>query len=228
MDEPRQFRRRILYLLIGSILFGAVLGLVIVLRGEWSWFEVRVMITAATIAAASIGALACDMARTPRGRNLLPKAGLGLSIAAAALVLGGVWPEVRSDVYWKATACLGVAAVAVVHMCVLSIARLARRFAWVYIVACQVICGLAAIICAMIIGEIDAEPMFQLVAALSIADAAFTLAIPVLHRLSKLDDQGATLPTPLELRNAAAIDAEIAQLQQRIQQLQQLRAEIAG
>ena len=66
MDEPRQFRRRILYLLIGSILFGAVLGLVIVLRGEWSWFEVRVMITAATIAAASIGALACDMAHAAR------------------------------------------------------------------------------------------------------------------------------------------------------------------
>jgi hypothetical protein len=98
----------------------------------------------------------------------------------------------------------------------------------VYIVACQVICGLAAIICAMIVGEIDAESMFQLVAALSIADAALTLAIPVLHRLSKLDGQGATLPTPRELRNAAAIDAEIAQLQQRILHLQKLRAEIAG
>ena len=70
--------------------------------------------------------------------------------------------------------------------------------------------------------------MFQFVATVSIVDAALTLVIPLLHRISKTDTNRTAMMMPLGERNVAAIDQEIVLLQKRITDLEKLRSEIAG
>jgi hypothetical protein len=139
-----------------------------------------------------------------------------------------MWGDVESEWCWKTTVSVSIFAVATVHVCLLSIARLAARFRWVYPIACQVIYGLGTLLCVMVIGEIDDDPMFRFVAVVSIVDAALTLVIPLLHRISKTDNDGGEIITPLDERNVAAIDEEITTLKTRITALEQLRSEISG
>ena len=72
-------------------MFGAVLGIIIVLRDNWDWFEIRVILTTITVAVASLCGLACDLSRTPKGSNLLPYAGLCMTLIAAAMIIAGMW-----------------------------------------------------------------------------------------------------------------------------------------
>lgn len=209
--------------LIGSVVLGAVLGIVFILQDTWGWFEVQVMLTTVIVAVTSLCGLACDLSRTPRGRNLLPKSGLALAIVAAALMLVGIWAEVDSEIFWKSTLCISILGAATVHVCLLSIAKLADRFQWVHFVGSQVIFGFALLLCAVILAEIDSQNVWRLIAATSIVIGAFSLAIPLLHRISRLDRRGEDLSTPIEQRNLAAIDDEIARLQKRIAELQRVR-----
>ena len=208
---------------------GAILGIFLVLLNKWGWFEIRIILTTAVIAGASVAGLACDLARTPRGKNLLVNLGLGLTMFGSVLLLYGIWIETHSETYWQTTISVIIFAVATVHVCLLSIARLAAKFRWVYLVACQVIFGLASLLCIMIFGEIDNERLIQFVGVLAIIDAALTMIIPLLHRISKADTTVQTeLLSPLNERNIAAIDHELAQLHSRVAELEKLRTEITG
>ncbi len=227
MHDRHKLQRPLLYLLVGSVVLGAVLGIIIVLRNTWGWFEVRVILTTITVAIGSLCGLAGDLSRTPRGANLLPRSGLMLTFLAAGLILVGMWSDLESEEFWKTTACVSIFAVATVHVCLLSIARLAGRFRWVFFIASQVVYGLAALLSAMIIWEIDNDRMFRLVATVSIIDAALTLVIPLLHRISKTDANRKVMTTPLDERNVAAIDEEIALLKKRIVELEKLRSSLA-
>jgi hypothetical protein len=123
---------------------------------------------------------------------------------------------------------VSIFAVATVHVCLLSIARLSGRFGWVFFVACQVIYGLAVLLSITIIWEIDEDGMFRFLAAITIVDAALTLVIPLLHRISRSDDTRGSTMTALDERNVETIDQEITLLRKRIAALERLRSEIAG
>jgi hypothetical protein len=229
-DDAPQLRKGLFYALIGSIVFGAGLGLVFVLRDEWSWFEVRVMITAATFASARVAGLACDAARSARRANVLAWVGLGLTVLAAVMVLAGVWGSIDAEAFWKTTACVCFFALAAVQTCLLAIARLSRRFAWVFFFAAMVAFALATVWSLLIIYEGPASmgELPRLAAALSIIDAAVVLIVPVLHRLSRLEEPGEDLVSPLGERSLAAIDAELNRLRRRIRHLENLRADVTG
>ncbi|GAA4453999.1 hypothetical protein [Novipirellula rosea] len=224
MSHPSKLKKPLLYGLIGSVLFGAVLGIFFVLRNTWSWFELQVVMTTVVIAAASLCGLACDMTRTPHGRNLLPSAGLILTGIAAALLLFGIWTTNDSEMYWKTTTCLSILSVTTVHVCLLSIAKLASRFRWVYFIGSQIIFGYSLVLCGVILGEIDSSAVWRLIAAMSIVVAAVSLVIPILHRISKLDRKGTAVLGPIDQRNIASIDEEIERLKNRIAELELLKS----
>ena len=226
MSERSNLKRLLLYLLIGSVVVGAVLGIIIVLRDEWGWFETRVVLTSLVIASASLCGLAADLSRTPRGMNLLPKAGLLLTLLSSGLILIGIWSEVTEVEFWKTVFCLSAFAIATVHVCLLSIAHLASRFRWVFYIAVQVIYGLAALLSVLVIWEIGEPGIYRIAAAVAIVDAALTLVIPLLHRISRSDRKDGEFGTPIEQRNLAAIDDEITRLQKRIVELKRLRSEL--
>ena len=96
MPTSHSLRRPLLFALIGSVIFAALLGIVLVLQAKWGWFEVRVILTTITIATASVCGLACDLSRTPRGTNSLPITGLVLTAIAAGMILLGMWLDAHS------------------------------------------------------------------------------------------------------------------------------------
>ena len=228
MTRGRKLNKPLLYALIGSVVFGAALGIFFVLGGTWNWFEVRVILTTLTIAAASLCGLACELSKTPLGLNLLPKFGLVVTGLAAVMLLIGIWADINGDMYWKLTTCTCIFSVATVHVSLLSIAKLGRSFQWVYTVACQIIFGLAALLVIIILAEIESDTAWRLVAALSIVVAAITLVIPILHRIGKMEAPPGEFLLPIDQRNVAAIDSEIEQLGRRMEDLKRLRAQISG
>jgi hypothetical protein len=218
-------KRILLYSLVGSVAIGAVLAILFVLLNTWGWFEIRVILTTILVAAASLCVMACELARTPKGRNLLPYAGFGLTVLASVMMLIGMWSDIRDDAYWKLAGSLCTFAIATVHVCLISVAPLSRKFKWVYYIAFQITYGLAIILSLVIFESFRPEEgITRAIIALAIVDTALTLVIPILSRISRTDQPDELLESPLELRNAAAIDQEISLLRNRIAELEKLRA----
>jgi hypothetical protein len=228
MAEHSSLKKPLLYALVVSVILGAILGIVLILRNTWGWFEVRIILTTAIVAGASLCGLACDLSKTPFGSNLLPKSGLVLTAIAAALLLLGIWSDIDSEAYWKSVISVSIFAVATVHVCLLSIAKLIGRFQWVYFIGCQIIYGLATLLTILILWEVNSDAMWRFVAALAIVVAALTLVIPILHRIGKMEGKRDELLMPVDARNVASIDEEIARLGDRITQLERLRIKIVG
>ena len=228
MSDDLSLKKPLLYALIISVILGAILGIVLILRNTWGWFEVRVMLTTVIVAIASLCGLACDLSKLPLGVNLLPRAGMILTALSAAMLLLGMWSDITSEAFWKSAITLCTFAVATVHVCLLSIARLARRFRWVSFIGSQLVYGLAIMLTIVIVGELESEGLWRFIAALSIVVAAITLVIPILHRISRMEGRDEDLLMPNDQRNVKSIDEEIARLREQIEKLQKIKAEIIG
>ncbi len=226
MTSSSRFKQPLLYALIISILVGAILGIVLILRNTWGWFEVRVMLTTLVIAVGSLAGLACELSRRPVGGNLAAICGLSLTALSSLLWLFCIWGEPNDEWFWKSVATVSILALANVHVCLLSNARLASRFRWVYLVTVQLIFGLAFLFLVMLWGQHDSPALWRIVATLSILVAALTLIIPILHRIGRHDGVRTEQLTPPEEQNVAKIDAEIKKLETQLTQLRMLRMKL--
>lgn len=227
MIKKTKLNQPLLYGLIGSVILGALLGILSILLNTWSWLEIHVLLTTVILASASLCGLACDLAKSPLGRNRLSTAGKIAIGLATFLLLIGLWVEIESDFFWNTSLCVSFLAIAIVHVCLLSIAKLPRRFQWVYFIGSQLTIGLALFLSMIVIFEIESDGIWRLLAVVSILVAAISLIIPILHRIGKLKPHGEELLTPMEARDAASIDQEIARLQTRIANLQRLKETIS-
>ena len=105
-------------------------------------------------------------------------------------------------------------------------ANLAGSYRWAYLVAYQLILGLAALLTAGIVFELfnNNEAYWRFTGVISILVAAITLMIPVFHRMSRdtiAVQQAATDPL-------FAVDEEIASLKKRLLQLESKRIALLG
>jgi len=176
-----------LWFLIVSVAISAVLGIIVILTGNFGRLEVRIIFTTLTISAASIGALACGAASEAGRYKALATVGIGLAILAAVLLILGIWFEPDGDQYWKFTASTSVVAAATAHACLLSLAKLARRFAWSRAFAFVMIYLLATFIILSIYFEPTSDFGLRLIGTTSIIVAAITIITPIFHRLSRDD-----------------------------------------
>jgi hypothetical protein len=220
MNDAQGFpvKKAFLYVLVGSVGVSAFLGILAILSGRWGWFEVRILLTTVTIAVSSICGLACGAYLATKRGQALPLAGIALTFLAAGLIITGMWIEASSLEYWKLAATAAVFSVACAHLALLSMARLAEWFRWSLVAAYAAILGVAALISLMILGESHGSGMFQLLGVAAIIDAAISILIPILHRLSKAEvtvEEGITADAMHW--NA---DAEIAKLRERIAELE--------
>jgi peptidoglycan/LPS O-acetylase OafA/YrhL len=185
-----------LWFLIVSVALSAALGILALLTGNFGDFEMRIILTTLTISAASIGALASGALWEGRGQKELPLLGIVLSVLAALLIISGIWVEPHSERYWKFTASTGVLAAATTHACLLSLAKLAPRFAWARLVTLTAVYALAVLVVITIYFEPTGDLGFRLIGTVSIVVAALTIMTPIFHRLSRDDfsDAGSKAP----------------------------------
>jgi len=179
-----------LWFLIVSVAVSAALGIVAILTGNFGDFQLRIILTTLTISAASIGALASGALWEGRGQKALPLLGIVLALVAAVLIILGIWLEPHGDQYWKFTASTAVLAAATTHACLLSLAKLAARFAWSRLVTLAAVYALALLIIMTIYFEPSGDLGVRLIGTISILVAALTIITPILHRLSRDDFSG--------------------------------------
>jgi hypothetical protein len=207
-------KRAFLYALIGSVSISALIGIGVLLFGNFGNVEVRILMTTLTVTVTSILGLACGAYfESGRGREL-PLAGVVLAVAAAMMTLLIVWNVGdKSEAFIKSTATVTLLALSCSHLSLLSLARLDKRFAWSRTAAF----GLVAVLDAILLWlmwfepEGDSEIVPRTLGVLSILIAAVTVVTPVFHKLSAEPD-------------VDAIDAEIATLRARIAELEAKRA----
>lgn len=212
-------RRTFLYALIASVSVSALLGIGVLLFGNFGSLETRVLLTTLTVTVMSILGLACGAyLESGRGRTL-PLAGIVMSVIGAFFTILLIWEVGNgSTVFIKMTATITLVAISCAHLSLLSLARLDSRFAWSRIAAFVFIAALDAILLWLLWFEPEgsSDIVARTIGILSILIAAVTVVTPVFHKLSASDDE------------AAELDAEIETLRARLAELEAKRARLAG
>jgi hypothetical protein len=193
-------KRIALLFLIVSVVLSACVGIIAIIVGTFGRTEVQILLTTLTISAASICALACGALWEAGRAKLFPLIGIALAIVDAVLFIIGIWLETWSEAYWKFSAAVGLVAVATAHACLLSLARLAWRFAWSRVAAFIAAYLLAVLFIYIIYFTPKGDGVIRIIGVTSIVLAAMTILTPVFHRLSRGDfDQdvgpGPSVPT---------------------------------
>jgi hypothetical protein len=209
-----------------SVVAMVALGLYALAVPSDNWlFEIKALMTTLIITAASIAGLACGGCMR-RGHRVLPGIGLVLTPIAAVLLLVGLWFEIDSEWYWKIAATLSFYAVAAAHLSMLFMAQLAGSYRWAYVVAYQLIFGLATLLAAGAIFDLfdNNDRFWRATASLSILVAAITLLIPVFHYMSR----EVVAAARAEADPLFAVEEEIARLKKRLIELESQRRTLLG
>lgn len=206
-----------LYLLIASVAFSALLGIGVILFGNFGEFESKILMTASTVTITSILGLACGaFLETGRGK-ILPLSGIVLAVISAIVWIILIWnASNQSSVFAKILMTVTLFAAACSLLSLLSIATLDKKFRWALFTAHLAVWSLTAFLFYLIwiAKDFTGEFIPRTIGVLSIVIAALTIITPVFHWLSN--------QTP----KAGEIDAEIARLRARIEELEKQREEI--
>ncbi|QQS32432.1 MAG: hypothetical protein IPM50_12310 [Acidobacteriota bacterium] len=212
-------RRFFLYLLIGSVTVSAVIGIAVILIGNFGEFETKILLTTTTITVTSILGLACGaFLETGRGR-VMPLAGIGLAVFSAVMWMVVIWSwQETNDTFVKALMSFTLLATSCSHLSLLSLARLDNRFAWSLIAAHAAVWSLSATILYLVwlTPPEPSELIARILGVLGIIIASLTVVTPVFHKLSTHEP------------GIAALDSEIAELRKRLGELEAKRADAAA
>lgn len=212
-------RKFFLYLLIVSVVLSALIGIGVVLFGDFGEFETRILLTALTITCTSILGLACGAYFESKRGRVLPLSGIALSIISAVIGTIIIWSSHLTSKYVAETGMsTTLLAIACAHLCLISLARLDARFRWTYYVAFTADSMLMAILLFIIWFDPNSDSMLvsRAIGVLSIVIASLTIMTPVFHKLSSVQK------TEIE-----SVDEEISRLKSRIEELERRKAELA-
>ena len=212
-------KRLFLYVLIASVALSAVIGIGVLLFGNFGEFESRILMSTLIVTTVSVLGLACGASIEAGNARTIPFAGITFSVACGLLWMIMLWSsfEPRNDVFIHSLMSVTVLALACSHISLLSIAKLDRRFAWSRIAIHLFIWSLTALLLFVFWTDIDpSENMIaRVMGVLSIVIAALTVVTPVFHKLSSSGD------------DAAKIDEEIGRLKEQIAELEERRTSLS-
>lgn len=210
-------KRAFLYLLIASVALSAIIGIAVLIFGNFGEFETKVLLTTLTVTVTSILGLACGAyLETGRGR-VIPIAGIVVAVISCVMWIFLVWHgTVNEDFYAQILMSLTLFSATCAHISLLSLAILDSRFIWsryAFIAADSV---LTAYLLFLIWNDkwIDNDITPRVIGVLSIVVAALTLVTPIFHKLSSS-------------QSVTDIDSEIESLKNRIAELEAKRASLA-
>lgn len=216
--ENINLKKFFLYLLIGSVALSAILGIGVILLGDFGEFEMKILLTTLTVTITSILGLACGACLEAKRGKILPYAGIGFAIISAALFIFFIWDGfTNEETLIKIAMSVLILAVSCSHISLLSIARLDKRFLWSRYAVHVSIWSLTAILIYLIWIEKDysSDLIPRVLGVLSIIIAALTIVTPIFHKLSR------------QTTKTEDIDAEIEKLKARIAELELQRAELS-
>jgi hypothetical protein len=213
------FKRIFLYTLICSVTISAVIGIGVLLFGDFGEFETRVLMTALLVTSVSVMGLACGACVEAGKGRIVPLAGITFSVLSGILWMIMLWSsfESRNDIFIHSVMSATVLALACAHISLLSLATLDRRFLWSRIAVHIFVWLLTTLLLIIFWTDIDPSQnmLARIMGVLSIVIAALTVVTPVFHKLSSSDD------------DTAKIDAEIERLKERIADLERQKESLS-
>ncbi|MCD9188762.1 MAG: DUF4315 family protein [Pyrinomonadaceae bacterium] len=207
-----------LYLLIGSVALSAILGIGVILFGDFGEFETKILLTTLTITITSILGLACGACLEAKRGKILPYAGIFFASVAAILFIIFIWNDFQGgEIPVKTAMSALILAVACSHISLLSIARLDKKFLWSRYAVHVAVWSLSTFLLYLIWFEqgFNSDLVPRTLGVLSIVIAALTIMTPIFHKLSQ------------QTSKTEDIDAEIDKLRARIAELEKQREEIS-
>lgn len=212
-------KRLFLYSLIGSVAVSAMIGIAVMIFGNFGEFETKVLLTTMTMTITSILGLACGACFEAGKGRAIPAAGIVSAVVSAILWMIMIWSRFDPDndffVHCVLTATLLAISCSLISL--LLLARLDARFDWSRYLAHTSVWSLTAILILIIWAEIDPSDSWiaRTLGVLSIIVAAVSVVTPVFHFLSSSQ------------RSVEDIDSEIAKLRARIEMLETERVDIS-
>lgn len=176
-------RRLLLVVFIGFLVLTAAVAIVTVLTGDFGTLQLKVLGTTLTISAASIAAMSCAALIERRRLTALGSIGVLLCIAAAGLLIYGIWADPKVEGYWKSTVTAIVLAVGTAHAFLLWLPTLAPRHRWVQIASTVVDGVLVGMFLIEFWMEIFEDGYYRGMIVVAIIAGLFTLVVPILMKL---------------------------------------------
>ena len=179
-------------LALGTLAFSfvgsALIGITIILLGDFGETELRVLATAGSLAGFSILSLPSLFHLERTRYTYLTCLGIPSSLALFAMVLFVLWSGniLKSEAFWKTLASVGAIAFATNHALLLLIPTPVK----ILISLCQWSTILIiSIVCVLILGAIWTEEMpetmMRIFGALGVLDALGTVSVPILVKMSR-------------------------------------------
>ena len=163
--------------------FTALVAIISVLTGSFGEVQLRILLTSLTISTASMCAMSCAAFIERKDRTILGTAGIICSVAAALVIIFGIWFEPSEDTFWKLSITLVIAAAAFAHTFLLLLPLLDMNYRWTQQVSTASILLLSFLVVFAVWLEIDATSYYRLLAVVAIVVGLVTLAIPILVKL---------------------------------------------
>jgi len=177
-------KRTGLQVLIASVVVSAALAIFSLLRGEFSDTDGKILLTALSIAAASVLTLSNGIV-LEQGRSR-PVATLAIivSVVGFGLLVVTIWNSFDIDELIKVAASTIFLGVTLTHWSLVSIARIPARFRLLQVAAFPLSGILATFLIAAVWGRVEGSQTAQIAGVIGILTVAITIILPVLQRLS--------------------------------------------
>jgi drug/metabolite transporter (DMT)-like permease len=188
MTNHFSMKRAFLYTVIVTLVLTALMGIYVLLAGQFGEMERKILLTTVAVSFFSMMSLACAAAHE-KGRDHWPLSIPGIVLGAAGLVfyVAVIWAD-RSvpEMTWKWVAIVGIFSFSFAQASVLSLMSLEERVRWVFYAAVVSIMALAVFVSGMIVAEPRGEEWsIRVAGVLGILDACLSLCVPIVYRLGR-------------------------------------------
>jgi len=211
-------KKLFLYLLILSVAISALIGIGVMLFGDFGERETRILMTTLTVTVTSVLGLACGACIEAGKGRIIPIAGIFFAVVSCVTWIILMWSrfDATSGIFPHIVMSVTLLAFACSHISLLSLATLDKRFAWSRIAVHVFVWSLTVLTLWIIWAHVDPSQtmLARVMGVMSIVIGGLTVVTPVFHRLSTGDD------------GPEKIDAEIKRLRARIAKLESKRSKL--
>jgi len=178
-------KRIFLRAIIATLAATGLVGIYVFLFGTFGKTEAKILGTTVTICYFCTTSLACSAVFEKHRYLALSLPGVALGILGLIFFIPSIWAEwFKVLAVGKVMGIVAVLSFSLAQACLLSLAPLQRRHAWVFYSAVGAILALATIISGIIIFEPNDEDLIvRVVGVVAILDGCFSLCVPIVHRL---------------------------------------------
>ncbi len=175
--------------IVCSLVISAIVGIFVILLGDFDETEIKILLTSGSLAGLSILSLPSLFHLERNQYMTLSRIGIVAAIAGFSAIQLVIWSEgnFAGQIFWKAVATNGVLAFSTNHMLSLFMAKVQETLVvmsrWVTILA---IATVAIFIVYVIWANEVPEQAIRIFGSVVIIDALGTIAFPIIVRLSKI------------------------------------------